>query len=161
MSQIKLRKVLLASAVVLCAIPGVELATTDAVGDGYLVSAADARFVWSPMNARHLRVRRPRMIGRRPATWYGPGFWGHRTGCGRTLRRRTWGVAHRTLPCGKLVWLRYRGRSVAVPVVDRGPYSGADVDLTKRTSDFLRFTRAGTGQVRIAVLRRRIPLRRL
>ena len=45
---------------------------------------------------------------RSTATLYGPGFWGHRTACGEVLRRRTIGVANRTLPCGTLVQLYYK-----------------------------------------------------
>ena len=71
---------------------------------------------------------------RSTATLYGPGFWGQRTACGRILRRNTIGVANRTLPCGTLVQLYYRGRVITVPVIDRGPYAhGANWDLTMAT----------------------------
>ena len=70
-----------------------------------------------------MRVRR--------ATWYGPGLYGNRTACGRTLRRSTLGVAHRTLPCGTPVTFYHRGRFVTVSVIDRGPFrSGVEWDLT-------------------------------
>jgi rare lipoprotein A len=69
------------------------------------------------------------------ATWYGPGFYGRRTACGSKLTHRTLGVAHKRLPCGTNVALRYRGRVVVVPVIDRGPYSrGVDYDLTYATA---------------------------
>ncbi|MGO9489028.1 MAG: septal ring lytic transglycosylase RlpA family protein [Solirubrobacteraceae bacterium] len=66
------------------------------------------------------------------ATWFGPGFYGHETACGQTLTPGVVGVANRTLPCGTLVRVAYRGRTLTVPVLDRGPYShiGADWDLT-------------------------------
>jgi rare lipoprotein A len=68
------------------------------------------------------------------ATLYGPGFWGHRTACGKILRRNTIGVANRTLPCGTLVQLYYKGSVITVPVIDRGPYAhGANWDLTMAT----------------------------
>jgi rare lipoprotein A len=71
---------------------------------------------------------------RSTATLYGPGLWGHRTACGEVLRRRTIGVANRTLPCGTLVQLYYSGRVITVPVIDRGPYAhGANWDLTMAT----------------------------
>ena len=71
---------------------------------------------------------------RSTATLYGPGLWGHRTACGEVLRRRTIGVANRTLPCGTLVQLYYSGRVITVPVIDRGPYAhGATWDLTMAT----------------------------
>jgi len=75
-----------------------------------------------------------------PATWYGPGFYGNRTACGQTLGTRTLGVAHRTLPCGTRVSILYRGRTVTVKVIDRGPYSSADWDLTRETADRLNFS---------------------
>jgi rare lipoprotein A (peptidoglycan hydrolase) len=69
------------------------------------------------------------------ATQYGPGFWGSRTACGQTLRQRTLGVANRTLKCGTPVAIYYRGRTITVPVIDRGPYAnGADWDLTAATA---------------------------
>jgi hypothetical protein len=68
------------------------------------------------------------------ATLYGPGFWGKRTACGVVLRRSTVGLANRTLPCGTPVAVYYRGRTMIVPVIDRGPYANAaDWDLTMAT----------------------------
>ena len=64
-------------------------------------------------------------------SWYGPGLMGNGTACGQTLTRRLVGVAHRTLPCGTLVQFRYDGKTVTVPVVDRGPFvSDRIFDLT-------------------------------
>jgi rare lipoprotein A (peptidoglycan hydrolase) len=54
------------------------------------------------------------------------------------------GVASRTLPCGTLVTLRLGGRSVRVPVIDRGPYvEGREFDLTEATKDALGFGDTG------------------
>jgi rare lipoprotein A len=79
------------------------------------------------------------------ASWYGPGFYGHRTACGGTLSAGKLGVANKTLPCGTKVRLRYRGRTVTAPVIDRGPYaSGRDYDLTPATKNRLRFGSTGT-----------------
>jgi hypothetical protein len=65
------------------------------------------------------------------ATWYGPGFYGRHTACGETLTRVLVGVADRTLPCGTPVSLSYEGRTLTVPVIDRGPYAhGVTLDLT-------------------------------
>ncbi len=75
------------------------------------------------------------------ATLYGPGFWGHRTACGTTLRRTTIGVANRTLPCGTPVAIYYNGETLIVPVIDRGPYAhNADWDLTMATGKALGMT---------------------
>ncbi len=70
------------------------------------------------------------------ATWYGPGFFGKQTACGMPLTPDLQGVAHRSLPCGTQVAITYGGRSIVVPVIDRGPYgvAGADWDLTQATA---------------------------
>ena len=68
------------------------------------------------------------------ASWYGPGSYGTTTACGVVLTKSTIGVAHRTLPCGTNVALYYHGRTVVVPVIDRGPYvHGRSWDLTLAT----------------------------
>lgn len=66
-------------------------------------------------------------------SWYGPGFYGQRTACGYAMTQSLRGVASRTLPCGTRVTFRNpaNGRTITVPVVDRGPYvSGRQWDLT-------------------------------
>ncbi len=74
------------------------------------------------------------------ASWYGPGLYGNPLGCGGRLRSGTLGVANKTLPCGTRVTLRHGGRTVRVPVVDRGPYvGGREYDLTAATARRLRF----------------------
>jgi len=79
------------------------------------------------------------------ASWYGPGFYGRRTACGRTLGAGAVGVAHKSLPCGTRVTFRFRGRSVTVPVIDRGPYvGGREWDLTAATKSKLGFPSTGT-----------------
>jgi rare lipoprotein A len=71
------------------------------------------------------------------ASWYGGGGG---LACGGSLNSSTMGVANKTLPCGTLVTLRYGGRSVRVPVVDRGPYvAGREFDLTEATKQALGF----------------------
>lgn len=77
------------------------------------------------------------------ASWYGGGG---SLACGGQLTGSTMGVANKTLPCGTLVTLRYGGREVSVPVVDRGPYvAGREFDLTEATKRALGFD--GVGQV--------------
>jgi hypothetical protein len=79
------------------------------------------------------------------ASYYGPGLYGNGVACGGTLMPGTMGVAHKTLPCGTRVKLRYRGRSVTVPVIDRGPYvAGRAYDLTAATRERLGFPGVGT-----------------
>lgn len=76
------------------------------------------------------------------ASWYGPGFYENRLPCWPWLQANnlpiqflpdTWGVAHKTLPCGTMLRLTYRGTTITVPVVDRGPYiAGRELDLSPR-----------------------------
>lgn len=74
------------------------------------------------------------------ASWYGPGLYGNRLGCGGRLGPGDLGVAHKSLPCGSRVTFRHRGRTVRVRVIDRGPYvGGREYDLTEATARKLRF----------------------
>ncbi len=127
-------------------------------------TAADGAFAlrWSPRRTGSYAVRAfgvhgPRIRGsvspaRRltsyryaHASYYGPGLYGNGVACGGTLMPATMGVAHKTLPCGTRVKLRYRGRTVTVPVIDRGPYvAGRDYDLTEAVKERLGFPGVGT-----------------
>ncbi len=92
------------------------------------------------------RIPRVNVFRRALASWYGPGLYGGSLACGGTLSPGTLGVAHKALPCGTKVTFHHRGRTVRVPVVDRGPFVGArEYDLTAATKARLRF--AGTGTV--------------
>jgi rare lipoprotein A len=83
------------------------------------------------------------------ASWYGPGFFGQMTACGFPLAEDMAGVAHKTLPCGTRVEFYYRGTTVEVPVIDRGPYvAGRSWDLTQVTPS----ASAVTGTARVGVL---------
>jgi len=77
------------------------------------------------------------------ASWYG--IYGGPLACGGSLGYSQLGVAHKTLPCGTKVTIRYRGRQVTVPVIDRGPYvGGREWDLTGATARALGFDGVGT-----------------
>jgi hypothetical protein len=75
-------------------------------------------------------------------SWYGPGFYENRLPCWPWLKAQglpiqflpdTWGVAHKSLPCGTMVTLTHGANTVTVPVVDRGPYiAGREFDLSPR-----------------------------
>ncbi len=93
--------------------------------------------------------------GKSLATWFGPGFYGNKTACGQTLTPAVVGVASRTLACGTLVRVGYRGHNLTVPVLDRGPYghNGASWDLTAGAAhalgivDTVRITTAIVGSI--------------
>jgi rare lipoprotein A len=75
------------------------------------------------------------------ATWFGPGFYGQKTACGQTMSPVIVGVASRTLPCGALILVNYKGHRLTVPVIDRGPYAnGATWDLTWGAASALSIT---------------------
>jgi hypothetical protein len=91
----------------------------------------------------HRRLGRLNVYRLAGASWYGGGGG---LACGGALTSATMGVASKTLACGTLVTLRYNGRSVRVPVVDRGPYvAGREFDLTEATKQALGF--GDTGEV--------------
>jgi rare lipoprotein A len=115
---------------------------TDHIGHFALRAvAADAQATNGAAAAAAVPSRDVTVYRRTVATWLGPGFYGHRTACGQRLTHRLLGVAHRTLPCGTKVALLYKGRTINVPVVDRGPFAhGADFDLTSATAQALGFT---------------------
>jgi len=116
---------------------------TAAVSGNYAVRAYgvhDSHSRGATSVARKLTAYRPA-----GASYYGPGLYGNGVACGGTLLPGTLGVANKTLPCGTKVKLRYRGRTVTVPVIDRGPYvAGRDFDLTEATKERLGFPGVGT-----------------
>ena len=95
-------------------------------------------------------VGRLNVYRRAQASWYGPGLYGGRLGCGGTLTPGTLGVANKTLPCGDEGDAPpRRPRPCACRSIDRGPYvGGREFDLTAATKDRLGFS--GTGSVLVA-----------
>ena len=71
------------------------------------------------------------------ASWYGPGFTGHRTASGERFNGGALTAAHRSYPFGSrvLVTSRRTGRSVVVRINDRGPFVGGRIiDLSPAAS---------------------------
>src|SRR4051812_5539532 len=82
------------------------------------------------------------------ASWYGPGLYGNRLGCGGTLGAGTPGVADKTLPRGTKLTLRHPRRGLRVRVTARAPSVGArEYDLTAATARRLGFYGHGPIQV--------------
>jgi rare lipoprotein A len=106
------------------------------------VYSARARVDGSSVRSRRFSVNAYRSAA---ASYYGPGLYGGALACGGTLTPTKVGVANKTLPCGSKVTLRYRGRTVTVPVIDRGPFAGdREYDLTAATKAKLGFPSTGT-----------------
>jgi rare lipoprotein A len=104
-------------------------------------------FARARVDGTSVRSHRVRVNAYRPAeaSYYGPGLYGGGLACGGTLTPSKLGVANKTLPCGARVTLRYHGRTVTVPVIDRGPYAGnREYDLTAATKAKLGFPPVGT-----------------
>jgi hypothetical protein len=100
---------------------------------------------------KRTRKQLVKTMPRSRATWYG--MLHSQTACGVTLRRRTIGVAHRSLPCGTKVALKYGNRYVLARVVDRGPYTkGVRWDLTQGAAEALHFT--GSDEIRAAPIKK-------
>lgn len=68
------------------------------------------------------------------------GFFGNSTACGQVYNEQILGVAHRTLPCGTPVTFFHNEILLTVPVIDRGPYSSAEWDLSAETARRLGFS---------------------
>jgi rare lipoprotein A len=105
------------------------------------------RFRGDDRNAAVSRTLRGKTYVLRPghASWYGPGLYGNKLGCGGTLKTSTVGVANKSLPCGTKVVFRYKGRTATLPVIDRGPYvGGREWDLTAGAKRKLGFGSTGT-----------------
>ena len=87
------------------------------------------------------------------ASWYGPGFEGSLTASGEVFDPYGFTAAHRTLPFGTQLSVRYGGRSVLVTVNDRGPYTGGrDLDLSQGAAEYLGLTAAGVDWVHYNVV---------
>lgn len=90
-----------------------------------------------------------RMVG---ASWYGAES-GNRTASGHYFDGTQLLVAHKTLPLGTKVRITYRGKSIVVPVLDRGPFiAGREVDLSRAVAKRIGFLAAGVGKVCMEVL---------
>ena len=83
------------------------------------------------------------------ASWYGPGFEGLPTASGEPYDPYGYTAAHKTMPLGTDLVVRYGGRSVQVTVNDRGPYVGArELDLSQGAAEYLGLTQAGVDYVK-------------
>ncbi len=87
---------------------------------------------------------------RAKASWYGPGLYGNKTADGTHYTPETWCVAHKTLPLGTMVEIRYSGKTVQVPVKDRGPFTpGRELDLSNAVRLALGFEGVQTVEWRV------------
>jgi rare lipoprotein A (peptidoglycan hydrolase) len=73
------------------------------------------------------------------ATYYGGGdrLCGSRTASGARFNCGAMTAAHRTLPFGTVLAVQSGGRSIQVTVTDRGPFTGAFLDLSPAAASAL------------------------
>ena len=87
------------------------------------------------------------------ASWYGPGFHGHRSSNGETFDQRAMTAAHDTLPLGTrvLVTTQETGRSALVTITDRLPPKHLRIiDVSKAAAAKLGLLGSGVGMVTIS-----------
>jgi rare lipoprotein A len=86
------------------------------------------------------------------ASYYGPGFEGHRTASGHIFRQQELTAAHRAWRFGTKVRVTNlrNGRDVVVTIIDRGPYvRGRGLDLSVAAARALGATGRGVVPVRL------------
>ncbi|HEX7353816.1 MAG TPA: septal ring lytic transglycosylase RlpA family protein [Mycobacteriales bacterium] len=82
------------------------------------------------------------------ASWYGPGFVGHRTSSGTPYNPNALTAASKTLPLGSHLRVCYHGSCVTVLINDRGPYvAGRILDLSEAAAADIGLKSAGVGWV--------------
>jgi rare lipoprotein A len=89
------------------------------------------------------------------ASWYGPGFHGHRTSSGAVYDQEDLTAASLLFPLGThlLVTNLANNRSVEVTINDHGPYvQGRQIDLSHKAARLLGVIGPGTARVRMDVL---------
>jgi rare lipoprotein A len=94
-------------------------------------------------------------VERGTASWYGPGFNGHRTANGERYNMRELTAAHPSLPFGSLVEVRNleNGHAVVVRINDRGPYArGRVIDLSYAAAREVGVFGPGTAAVELRVM---------
>jgi rare lipoprotein A len=89
------------------------------------------------------------------ASWYGPGFHGHRTSSGAVYDQEDLTAASTLFPLGThlMVTNLANGRAVEVTVNDHGPFvKGRQIDLSRKAARILGVIGPGTANVRMDVL---------
>jgi len=115
---------------------------------GLAVTAASRKV--KPKATQHLA---PVKVIQTRATWYGPGFHGHRTASGERFDRNAMTLASRHLPMGTRVRVIYlmTGRSAVARVNDRGPFrNGYQADLSQGLAR--KIGMSASGPVRLEIL---------
>ncbi len=89
------------------------------------------------------------------ASWYGPGFHGHKTAAGGFYNQEDLTAASVAFPLGSRVMVTNldNGRSVEVTITDRGPFKkGRKIDLSHKAARMIGMLDHGTARVRISLI---------
>ncbi len=89
------------------------------------------------------------------ASWYGPGFDGHRTANGEIYDQNDLTAASTAFPLGSRVMVTNlsNGRSIEVRINDRGPFvKGRKIDLSHAAAHALGIVKPGTARVSLRPL---------
>ena len=109
--------------------------------------------LWACSHTPSLREGVPVETG--TASWYGEPFHGRQTASGETYNMYGISAAHKTLPLGCTVRVTHlgNGRSVVLPINDRGPFVGKRIiDLSYGAAHRLHMVEEGLARVRVEVL---------
>lgn len=90
--------------------------------------------------------------GTMKASWYGPGFHGHKTANGEVYDQMSFTAAHKSLKFGTLLKITNlkNSKSVVIRINDRGPYiHGRDLDLSKAAALELGMVRKGVARIKV------------
>jgi rare lipoprotein A len=104
---------------------------------------------------------KPLLVETGIASWYGAPYHNRRGSNGEIYDMHALTAAHRTLPLGSMVRVTNlkSGSSVTVRITDRGPFiEGRIIDLSQAAAQQIGLIRAGTGEVRVELLKTPQPL---
>jgi peptidoglycan lytic transglycosylase len=120
-------------------------------------ACATSRPAQLPPSAPPVAVARPtptpEVVGM--ASWYGPGFHGHKDATGGVYNQEDLTAASIAFPLGSRVMVTNldNGRSVEVTITDRGPFKkGRKIDLSRKAARMIGMLDKGTARVRIALI---------
>src|SRR6266481_2988306 len=129
-----------------------------AAGIGMMVDACSTNYPRVPLSTLPPpRAQTPGPTNTVKASWYGPGFAGHKTSTGERFDPNQLTAASKTLPLGSVVHVTNvtNGRSVNVRINDRGPFvRGRSLDLSHRAAQKIGLTAKGVGRVKVTRVRR-------
>ena len=82
------------------------------------------------------------------ASFYGKRHSGKTMANGKRFNPNKMTAAHKTLPLGSMIKVRYKSKSITVKITDRGPYiRGRKLDLSETAAKYLGFYNKGVAHV--------------